>query len=47
MNVFAKSYDDQTNWMMTNWDNVNADIKKEFDSEPVYNKKFLETKIRC
>ena len=25
--------------------NVNADIKKEFDSEPVYNKKYLKTKI--
>ena len=23
-----------------------ADIKKEFDSEPVYNKEFLKTKIR-
>ena len=23
---------------------VSADIKKEFDSEPVYNKKFLEPK---
>ena len=28
------------------WDKVSADIKKEFDSEPVYNKKFLKTKIR-
>ena len=26
------------------WDTVRADIKKEFDSEPVYNKKFLKTK---
>ena len=25
------------------WDKVNADIKKEFDSEPVYNKEFLKT----
>ena len=25
----------------TIWNKVNADIKKEFDSEPVYNKKFL------
>ena len=24
----------------------NADIKKEFDSEPVYNKLFLKTKIK-
>ena len=27
-------------------DNVSADIKKEFDSEPVYNKEFLKTKIK-
>ena len=27
-------------------DNVSADIKKEFNSEPVYNKKFLRTKIK-
>ena len=30
----------------TIWDNVSADIKKEFDNEPVYNKKFLKTKIK-
>ena len=30
----------------TIWDKVSADIKKEFDSEPVYNKKFLKTKIK-
>ena len=29
----------------TIWDKVSADIKKEFDSEPVYNKKFLKAKI--
>ena len=29
----------------TIWDKVSADIKKEFDSEPVYNKEFLKTKI--
>ena len=28
-------------------DKVSADIKKEFDSEPVYNKNFLKTKIKC
>ena len=28
------------------WDKVSADIKKEFDSKPVYNKKFLKTKIK-
>ena len=27
-------------------DKVSADIKKEFDSEPVYNKSFLRTKIK-
>ena len=29
----------------TIWDKVSADIKKELDSEPVYNKEFLKTKI--
>ena len=28
------------------WDKVSADIKKEFDSEPVYNKEFLKTKTK-
>ena len=27
-------------------DKVSADIKKEFDSEPLYNKEFLKTNIR-
>ena len=30
----------------TIWDKVNADIKKEFDSKPVYNKNYLKTKIK-
>ena len=30
----------------TIWDKVGADIKKEFDSKPVYNKNFLKTKIK-
>ena len=30
----------------TNWDKVSADIKKEFDSEPVYNEHFFKTKIK-
>ena len=30
----------------TIWDKVSANIRKEFDSEPVYNKKFWETKIK-
>ena len=28
------------------WNKVSADIEKEFDSEPVYNKEFLKTKIK-
>ena len=28
----------------TIWDKVSVDIKKEFDREPVYNKKYLKTK---
>ena len=30
----------------TIWDKVSADIKKEFDSKPAYNKEFLKTKIK-
>ena len=30
----------------TIWDKFSANIKKEFDSEPVYNKKLLKTKIK-
>ena len=30
----------------TVWDKVSADTKKECDSEPVYNKKFLKTKTK-
>ena len=28
------------------WDKVSADIKKEFDRYPVYDKNFLKTKIK-
>ena len=28
------------------WDKNNADIKKDFDSEPVYNKSYLKTRIK-
>ena len=37
-----------TYWKKYNtiWDKVSADIKKEFDSEPVYNKSILKTKIK-
>ena len=31
----------------TIWGNVCADIKKEFDSEPVYNKNYLKSKIEA
>ena len=30
----------------TVWDTISANIKKEFDCEPVYNKKILKTKIK-
>ena len=30
----------------TIWDKVSADIKKEFDNEPVYNKEYLKRKIK-
>ena len=26
------------------WDKISSDIKKEFDSEPVYNENYLKTK---
>ena len=29
------------------WDKVSNTIKKGFDSEPVYNKKYVRTKIKC
>ena len=30
----------------TIWDKVSTDTKKEFDSEPLYDKEFLKTKIK-
>ena len=30
----------------TIWDKVSADINKEFDNEPVYNKEYLKTEIK-
>ena len=38
--------DDLLEKYSTIWDKVSDDIKKEFDSEPVYNKIFLKTKIK-
>ena len=35
-----------TYWYNTIWDKVIADIRKEFDSKPAYNKKYLKTKIK-
>ena len=42
---FLIEHDDSLKKYNTIWDKISADIKKEFDSEPVYNKEFLETKI--
>ena len=56
--AYLKRYDGQTKWMYflienddllekyTVLDKVSADIKKESDSEPVYNKTFLKTRIK-
>ena len=30
----------------TIWDKISADIRKEFDSEPIYNKEYLKTKMK-
>ena len=38
--------DDLLETYNTIWDKVSTDIKKEFVSEPVYNKEFLKTKIK-
>ena len=43
---FLIEHDDLLGKYNTIWDKVSADIKKEFDSEPVYDKEFLETKIK-
>ena len=44
--IFLIEDDDLLEKYNTIWNKVNADIKKEFDSEPVYNKKILKTKIK-
>ena len=52
--AYVKSYDRQTKWMYFLIEdddslekyNTILDIKKEFDSEPVYNKIFLKNKIK-
>ena len=56
--AYVKIYDGQTKWIHfsieddllkkfnTIWDKIIADIEKECDSEPVYNKELLQTKIK-
>ena len=56
--AYVKCYEGKTKWMYlliedddlekynTIWNKVSADIKIDFDSEPVYNKEFLKTKIK-
>ena len=43
---FLFKHDDLLEKSNTICDKVSADIKKNFDSEPVYNKIFLKTKIK-
>ena len=38
---FLTEHDDLLEKYNTTWDRVSADIKKEFDSEPVYNNFFF------
>ena len=42
---FLIEFDDLLEKYNTIWDKFSADIKKEFDSEPVYNRSFLKTKM--
>ena len=46
LNVFFTKNDDLLEKYNTICDKVSADIKKEFDRKPVYNKQFLKTKIK-
>ena len=43
---FVIEDDDLLKKYNTIWDKVSAYIKKEFDSEPVYDKNYLKTKIK-
>ena len=45
MDVFLIKDDDLLE-IYTIWNKVSADIKKEFDSKPVYNKNCLKAKIK-
>ena len=46
MDVFLIEDNDLLEKYNTIWDKVSADIKKEFDRKPVYNKIFWKTKIK-
>ena len=58
MSAFVKSYSRQIKWICllieddllekynTIWDNASADIKKQFDSKPLYNEFFFKSKIK-
>ena len=46
MTCFLIKYDELLEKCDTIWDKFSADIKKEVDSKPVYNKKLLKTKIK-
>ena len=43
---FLTENDDLLEQYNTIWDNVSADIEKEFDSEPVSNKNFMKSKVK-
>ena len=43
---FLTENDDLLEQYNTIWDKVSADIKKEFDSEPVSNKNFMKSKVK-
>ena len=44
--IFLIKDDDLLEKYNTIWDKVSADVEKEFDSNPVYNKNYLKTKIK-
>ena len=46
MIYFLIEADDLLEKYNTIWDKVSADIKKEFDSIPAYNKNYLKTRIK-
>ena len=43
---FLTENDDLLEKYNTIWDKTTADMEKEFDSEPLYNKNFLKSKIK-